>query len=226
MWDYYISITQDKDPKLINLSFNKFGSEESTMFKEYGSFDETVKFRTNELEIKISPLDPDVGDFYLIAYFDKTTETDLSAILSILRTIFVCVILAGAALLFSKDATDLVLNPIETMLRKINNITENPLKARNIEEEEAFLWEKIFKENKEAAKEKEEKENYETSILEKIIVKIGGLLAIGFGQAGSEIIVQNMQKNGGIDPMIPGKTIMAIFGFCDIRNFTDATEIL
>lgn len=35
----------------------------------------------------------------------------------------------------------------------------------------------------------EEKENYETSILEKIIVKIGGLLAIGFGQAGSEIIV-------------------------------------
>lgn len=26
--------------------------------------------------------------------------------------------------------------------------------------------------------------------------------------------------------MIPGKKMMAIFGFCDIRNFTDATEIL
>ena len=26
--------------------------------------------------------------------------------------------------------------------------------------------------------------------------------------------------------MIPGKKIMGIFGFCDIRNFTDATEIL
>ncbi len=26
--------------------------------------------------------------------------------------------------------------------------------------------------------------------------------------------------------MIPGKKIMAIFGFCDIRNFTDATEVL
>ncbi len=26
--------------------------------------------------------------------------------------------------------------------------------------------------------------------------------------------------------MIPGKKIMAIYGFCDIRNFTDATEIL
>jgi len=26
--------------------------------------------------------------------------------------------------------------------------------------------------------------------------------------------------------MLPGNKIMAIFGFCDIRNFTDATEVL
>lgn len=26
--------------------------------------------------------------------------------------------------------------------------------------------------------------------------------------------------------MIPGKKVLAIFGFCDIRNFTDATEVL
>jgi len=26
--------------------------------------------------------------------------------------------------------------------------------------------------------------------------------------------------------MMPGKKIMSIFGFCDIRNFTDATEVL
>ena len=26
--------------------------------------------------------------------------------------------------------------------------------------------------------------------------------------------------------MVPGKKILAIFGFCDIRNFTDATEVL
>ena len=26
--------------------------------------------------------------------------------------------------------------------------------------------------------------------------------------------------------MLPGRKIMAIFGFCDIRNFTDATEVL
>ena len=26
--------------------------------------------------------------------------------------------------------------------------------------------------------------------------------------------------------MIPGKKVMAIYGFCDIRNFTDTTEVL
>lgn len=35
-----------------------------------------------------------------------------------------------------------------------------------------------------------------------------------------------MQKSGDVDPMIPGTKIMGIFGFCDIRQFTDTTEIL
>ena len=35
-----------------------------------------------------------------------------------------------------------------------------------------------------------------------------------------------MIRGGKVDPMIPGKKIMAIFGFCNIRNFTDITEVL
>ena len=37
---------------------------------------------------------------------------------------------------------------------------------------------------------------------------------------------RNMAKSGEVDPLIQGKKILAIFGFCDIRNFTDATEVL
>jgi len=67
----------------------------------------------------------------------------------------------------------------------------------------------------------------ETVILEKTLTKIGALLVLGFGEAGAEIIASNMQNSeGGVDPMIPGKRINCIFGFCDIRNFTDTTEIL
>ena len=75
-------------------------------------------------------------------------------------------------------------------------------------------------------KDKTDASNYETQILERTIIKIGALLALGFGEAGSEIIAKNMEKSGEVDPLIPGKKMMAIFGFCDIRNFTDATEVL
>jgi hypothetical protein len=52
------------------------------------------------------------------------------------------------------------------------------------------------------------------------------LLAIGFGEAGSKIIGQNMRKGDDVDPLLPGLKCMCIFGFCDIRRFTDATEVL
>jgi class 3 adenylate cyclase len=59
-----------------------------------------------------------------------------------------------------------------------------------------------------------------------MIVKIGALLAVGFGEAGSEIIAKNIENHGEVNAVLSGKKIVAIFGFCDIRNFTDATEVL
>lgn len=38
----------------------------------------------------------------------------------------------------------------------------------------------------------------ETAILEKLIIKIGALLSLGFGEAGSEIIAYNMSSTGYI----------------------------
>jgi len=59
------------------------------------------------------------------------------------------------------------------------------------------------------------------------MVKIGGLLQVGFGEAGGEIISKNMRLGQGkLDPLIKGTKIDAVFGFCDIRRFTDATECL
>ena len=49
---------------------------------------------------------------------------------------------------------------------------------------------------------------------------------IGFGEAGSETIRKNIANNGDVNAMIAGRKIVSIFGFCDIRNFTDCTEIL
>jgi len=68
--------------------------------------------------------------------------------------------------------------------------------------------------------------NLETIVLEQAIIKIGHLLALGFGEAGSAIIGGNMTTGGDLNPMIPGCRTYCIYGFCDIRNFTDSTEVL
>jgi hypothetical protein len=111
-------------------------------------------------------------------------------------------------MMFSKDANDIALRPIERMIEKVKRIAKNPKKA---------IEEKIIS---------NDANKYETIIIENAIIKIGTLLALGFGDAGSEIIASNMSKSGDVDPMLPGKKRCCIYGFCDIRNFTDATEVL
>ncbi len=66
----------------------------------------------------------------------------------------------------------------------------------------------------------------ETFLLERTLKKIAALLHVGFGEAGSEIIAQNMRQGGRIDATLEGLRMEAAFGFCDIRQFTDATECL
>jgi hypothetical protein len=58
------------------------------------------------------------------------------------------------------------------------------------------------------------------------LTNASSLLAIGFGDAGAEVIANNIKSGGDIDPMVPGQKVTAIFGFCDIRQFTDTTEVL
>ena len=147
-------------------------------------------------------------------------------------------------MLFSKLATDLVISPIEDMIERVHKITADPLGAAHQEEERLLFEELAMHEHagtsnqkiqvddgfKDKIKEREDKdksnEPMETAMLEQTLSKIGALLALGFGEAGSQIIAKNMAKGGDVNPMLPGIKLMSIFGFCDIRNFTDATEVL
>lgn len=52
---------------------------------------------------------------------DTRDDYQLNAILSIIRTIFVSVILSTGAMVFSKDVEDLIVAPLEKMLEKVNN---------------------------------------------------------------------------------------------------------
>lgn len=61
------------------------------------------------------------------------------------------------------------------------------------------------------------------------ITRIGSLMKVGFGSAGVEIIRNNLEKGQKKDTLFlnsQGSTVACIFLFCDIRQFTDATESL
>lgn len=66
----------------------------------------------------------------------------------------------------------------------------------------------------------------ETTIIEHAILKIGKLLALGFGEAGSKIIADNIQDIGDFNCFQKGSKILGIFGFCNILHFAEITDIL
>ena len=44
----------------------------------------------------------------------------------------------------------------------------------------------------------------ETELLEQTLYKIGALMAIGYGEAGSHLIANNMAQGDSINPLQPG----------------------
>jgi len=68
-----------------------------------------------------------------------------------------------------------------------------------------------------------------SSFLMSTILRIGSLMKVGFGSAGVEIIRNNLETGQSKNMLIlnsQGSTVSCIFLFCDIRQFTDATECL
>eukprot|EP00435_Cladocopium_sp_Y103_P020906 s2062_g5.t1 len=73
----------------------------------------------------------------------------------------------------------------------------------------------------------EASEPMETVILEKTIIKLGSLLALGFGEAGVNIVSSNMAgANSGVNAMVEGSMVDCIVGIARILNFSTATEVL
>jgi len=137
------------------------------------------------------------------------------ALKSLLLTLFVSIMLLLGAMRFTADAQELVLAPIERMMNMVDVLASDPLKE-------------VHFENKDSD---EGDGEYETKLLENTLEKLTGLLRVGFGEAGASIIAENLNLTDSstdtlIDPLIAGKRIYAIFGFCDIHHFQDITVTL
>merc|ERR1719409_1571990 len=189
----------------------------------------------------------ELEDIVFLFVFDTRSGSRFAAALNACQTFFICFLLGFGAMTFSSDANKLVLTPIERMIAKLDKIRMNPLEAMSIGAEDQQRDErKAAKRKKEKDEEEaEEKQSLwrrfrstlenawsaasgkglisddpmETVVLEKTIIKIGSLLALGFGEAGAEIIGENMkgQESSQMMGMAPGRKVEAIFAFCNIR---------
>eukprot|EP00913_Durusdinium_trenchii_P022638 g21261.t1 len=170
---------------------------------------------------------------------EKLRYNERTVIVPTAQTIFICFLLGFGAMTFSQDANRLVLTPIERMISKLDKIRNNPLEAMTIGDEEHHREQvRAIKRGQQrepndpesAAKRgccsrccsatlkcirrrssapKQIPEPMETVVLEKTIIKIGSLLALGFGEAGAEIIGQNMRggDSAALNAMIPGRRV-------------------
>lgn len=139
-------------------------------------------------------------------YIDNKSASQLDAVLNLCMTVFILILLGLGAWTFSKDAHESVINPLERMVKFVRALAANPL-------------------GKITMKQDPKGSQLETALLEKTLMKLAGLLQVGFGDAGAEVIAANLGKNG-LNPTIPGQKIFAIYGFCDIRKFGDCTVCL
>jgi len=144
---------------------------------------------------------------------------------NLIRTIFSIGIFLFIYLLFLFDINNVMLSSIEKMVKKVEKMAKNPSlesdSSNDINENVTHCLSFL-----EYSQEKREMDDFKI-IIDKIS-KICSLVSFGFGEAGTQIISQVLKEglNVDINPLIPGKKVMGIYGFCDIRNFTDTTEIL
>ncbi|CAJ1350647.1 unnamed protein product [Effrenium voratum] len=193
----------------------------------------TDQLRCNEVHYEIPMLTTAVeaSNVNMLFVFDTRPLVQAAAGLSMLQTFFICAALAVGALSFAKDANRFLLGPLERILVKLEAIRKNPLHAMKLGDIEYREQEQEEDEGERRScckREASALETLETAILERTLIKLGGLLALGFGEAGAEIIVHNMQggTSAELNAMVPGQEVEAVFGFCSIRNFGDATEVL
>lgn len=137
--------------------------------------------------------------------FDIRDDLVLQARFSIGLITFVMVLLCLGVIVFNRISMIYCIAPIEKLFTIVNNFARDPMRKLETFEDDTLD---------------------ELNELERSIRKIASLLQVGIGLAGRETIARVLRTTGDINPIAVGRKVNCLFGFCDIRQFTDATECL
>jgi class 3 adenylate cyclase len=162
------------------------------------------------------------------AHFVYRDERKDEARVELIATVFILLIWFLGVTLFAGPVMTLVIIPIERMVRLLGMLVLDPLGYQSTSRFKKFLVEEdaLIKKSQWT---KEVLKGMETSFLMSTILRIGSLMKVGFGSAGVEIIRNYLQIGQNKNQLLlnsQGVTVACIFLFCDIRQFTDATECL
>eukprot|EP01062_Namystynia_karyoxenos_P058737 TRINITY_DN50220_c0_g1_i1.p1 TRINITY_DN50220_c0_g1~~TRINITY_DN50220_c0_g1_i1.p1 ORF type:complete len:1305 (+),score=386.06 TRINITY_DN50220_c0_g1_i1:83-3916(+) len=146
---------------------------------------------------------PRVGRHGRICVLQKGANF-LAAALSVTLTVFALCLVVYHNAVVVQDIQNHLLAPVERMVSLVDVLVVNPLAK--------FNW-------------GVNEETGEMGHLIRAIKKLGALIQVGFGEAGAEVVSKNLQ-HGALFTMLPGRNVLALFSFCDIRKFTQATEVL
>jgi class 3 adenylate cyclase/predicted small integral membrane protein len=201
------------------------GTEE--LFDVKGEISNVEELRPRErLRITVETAGDGTNPTY--ALFSLRNERQDEAIVSLLSTVFIIMVWFFGVGSFAGPVMVLVVIPIERMVKLLGMLTLDPLGYQSTSRYKRFLDEENEL-TKNTRWTKEILKGMETSFLMSTILRIGSLMKVGFGSAGVEIIRNNLEPGQSKNTLIlssQGSTVSCIFLFCDIRNFTDATECL
>lgn len=181
-------------------------------------------------------------DWHFCFYVDNRPFVRTESICNLMMVGFICVVLGVASAMIGSDANNLILRPLENMMLKVQMIRINPLMATKLADD-AFKAEEKKKSRLESSRKRRvtqvirmllctspeaQERPMETRILENTIIKLGTLLALGFGEAGANITSRNMgsDNNGSVNGMVAGTPVDCIIGFASIQDFSVLTEAL
>ena len=175
-----------------------------------------------------------------IAYLHNY-DTKLNGLLNCLKTLYTCFFIVYIYIKLEKDTHELVLEPLEIIMEVVDNASKDPANSKKFAgmKELALTQnpQQIKISNKEESKDelelskKNKKRNslkliagqkYEVVFVQKALIKITSLLAVGVGEAGGEIIMQNLKnQHEYFKSDSYGSKIYGIFGFCSIKRFEE-----
>eukprot|EP00968_Pinguiococcus_pyrenoidosus_P028705 scaffold8059_cov315-Pinguiococcus_pyrenoidosus.AAC.8 len=142
-------------------------------------------------------------------HFVQREHVRTEALVGIGFTCFVMALLIGATLEFARLSDRLVLAPLRRLVGIVNNVAADPLAEPADGDDDA-------------------EDEYELRRIRIAVGKITGLLRVGLGVAGTDIISKILldESSEALNPLLPGKRVYGIFGFTDIHAFDEVTGVL